>query len=114
MGMNDAYKPCSARKSLIMFHRDGTKPRVQRCHESTAEKHGLNVLPADCSACTVRKEITANLDSGKLVFKGAGTKTVDYAQIQKRFKDLGIRVRWKEAMTVTRPFSGPFAFGLPL
>ncbi len=59
MGVNDEYKPCSARKSLTMFHRDGTKERIQRCHEPTAEKHGSTVLPADCSVCPVRKEITA-------------------------------------------------------
>lgn len=42
-----------------MFQKDGTKTRVQRCHEPTAEKHGFDVLPVDCSACPVRKEITA-------------------------------------------------------
>lgn len=59
MGANDDYQPCSARKPLTMFRKDGTKTRVQRCHEPTAEKHGLDVLPVDCSACPVRKEITA-------------------------------------------------------
>lgn len=58
MVTNDEYKPCSARKSLTMFRKDGAKARVQRCHEPTAEKHGLDVLPADCSACSVRKAIT--------------------------------------------------------
>ena len=58
MGMNNDYQPCSARKPLTMFHRNGSKTRVQRCHEPTAEKYGLDVLPANCSICPVRKEIT--------------------------------------------------------
>lgn len=58
MPTSDEFKLCSARKPLIMFHRDGTKARVQRCHEATAAKHGLDVLPADCANCPVRHEIT--------------------------------------------------------
>ena len=55
---NEDFPPCSARQSLVQYHKDGTKDRVQRCTEPTADNMGLNVIPSDCEECPVRKAIT--------------------------------------------------------
>lgn len=52
------FLPCSARKPLTQFQKDGTKRRVQRCWEQTADKFNQDVKPSDCEACPVREEIT--------------------------------------------------------
>jgi len=57
-GENQDYQPCAKRTGLVAFQKDGTKLRIQRCTEPTAENNGLDVLPSDCAECPVRALVT--------------------------------------------------------
>lgn len=49
------FLPCAKRLELVQFNADGSKDRVHRCAEPTAEKANQNVTPVDCAACPVRR-----------------------------------------------------------
>lgn len=55
---NEEYPPCASRQQLTAFRKDGTKERIQRCAEHTAELFQKDVSPTDCESCPVRKSVT--------------------------------------------------------
>lgn len=55
---NEAYAPCAKRQQLTAFKKDGTKAKVNRCTEPTAEHHMSNVDPVHCAECPVRDLVT--------------------------------------------------------
>jgi len=52
--MDADFPPCVRRQKLTTFSQDGTKAKVWRCMEGTAEKANQDVIPADCIQCAVR------------------------------------------------------------
>ena len=59
-------------------------------------KHKLAELSADDDEALIKQKVLPVLEKGKVVWKGEGRKTVDFAQIRERFGSLGIEVNWKK------------------
>lgn len=59
-------------------------------------KHKLASLSQNDDEALLKNRILPKEEDGKIVWKGKGTKTVDFHQIRERFKSLGIKVNWEQ------------------
>ena len=56
--VNELFLPCAMRTQLTAFAKDGTKRKVQRCGEPTADHNTKDVTAEVCESCPVRAEVT--------------------------------------------------------
>lgn len=57
MPNNHEFLPCMKRQKMTTFDQDGSKVAVFRCTEPEAKKGYQDVIPEDCQACELRKEV---------------------------------------------------------
>jgi len=60
----------------------------------------LELSPADSHEVLIKSAVEPQLRDGKLIFVGKGNKTVDRAEIEARFKALGIKADWKRTQEI--------------
>lgn len=60
----------------------------------------LRLSPADSEGVLIKVDLEPVIQRRKITFRGKGQKTVDFAQIESRFKSLGVQVDWSRVRAI--------------